>query len=265
MRLPLFCQALFRGICGAVLLASGALAQSPETALLNQRAVSLTRDDTSVAKQVEAFALFEKAEQGGDVTARANLGLSYLLGIGTPRDPFKGGRLLKSAADAGDHFAALAVATTYAGGYGNLFSDNSTKGCRLFEKLFEGHAAIESYYRYSELCSSDPDMQNNFAALGRACQIAAANRHRAALFRCGDPKAGNISNFNQFKAAVDRAAHQNAWYSGTTYDKIYISHFFSDRNDFLIYTIKTIDLSSGQKGYNLEKVLIDRGFKLENW
>jgi len=253
-----------------VLWAQPAAAQAPwplpqQDNSPNDRAIAVLRSTADVARHREAFAMLEEADKAGDLRAKANLGLGYLLGVGTPRDPMQGGRLLRAAADAGDPYAALAVATTLAGGYGNLFSDDSAKACRMFEKLFTTGAGPEAFYRYSELCGSDPNMQQNFAVLGNACRYAAHYKHRAALFSCGDPNIASINNLKAYKAGIDRVVGLKPWQHGTAYEASYMPLFFSDRDDFLIYTIKLLEHNTIAWKFDLRKYLVDRGFKLENW
>lgn len=237
---------------------------SPDTAL-NDKAISILRSTTDVAQHRQAFAMLEDAEKAGDLRARANLGLGYLLGVGTPRDPMTGGRLLRSAADAGDPFARLAVATTLAGGNGSLFLHDSAPACRMLEKLFEGPAAPEALYRYSELCSSDPNLQQHFAILGQACRAAAQRQHRVALYACGDPKSGSINSLKEYKAGIDRAIGLKPWQHGSAHEASYMPLFFSDRDEFLVYTIRLLEHNGPAWKFDVRKYLEERGITLANW
>lgn len=249
---------------------SSATMQSADTAPSpansdNDRAVAILADASDVSRHREAFAMLEKAANDGDLRAKANLGLGYLLGVGTPRDLFQGGRLLRAAAEAGEPFAALAVATTHAGGYGSLYLHDSAKACRIFEKLFATPAAPEAYYRYFELCSSDPNLLNNPAALRSACRNAVQLKHRVAIYTCGGHKDSSINSLKDYTAAVERVVGLKPWYQGTRVQASYMPLFFSDRDDFLAYTALTLEHNSAYWKFDMRKYLAEKGFKLENW
>lgn len=260
------------GLLAASLLIAASLlhpsfAQTPSQPdpALNDKAIAMLRSTTDVAQHRQAFAMLEEAEKAGDLRARANLGLGYLLGVGTPRDPMQGGRLLRSAAEAGDPFAALAVATTLAGGNGSLFLHDSAAACRMLEALFRGPAAPEAQYRYFELCSSDPNLQQSFALLEQACHASAQRRHRVALYACGDPKSGSINSLKKYKAAIDRAIGLKPWQQGSAYEASYMPLFFSDRDEFLVYTIRLLDHNGPAWKFDVQKYLEERGIVLANW
>lgn len=231
----------------------------------NDRAVAILANASDVSRHREAFAMLEKAASDGDLRAKANLGLGYLLGVGTPRDPFQGGRVLRAAAEAGEPFAALAVATTQAGGYGSLYLHDSAKACRIFEKLFATPAAPEAYYRYFELCSSDPNLLNNPAALRGACRNAVQLRHRVAIYTCGGQRDSSINSLKDFTAAVERVVGLKSWQQGTKFQASYMPLFFSDQDEFLTYTALTLEHNSTYWKLDVRKYLAEKGFKLENW
>lgn len=231
----------------------------------NDRAVALLANASDVSRHRDAFAMLEKAANEGDLRAKANLGLGYLLGVGTPRDPLQGGRVLRAAAEAGEPFAALAVATAQAGGYGSLYLHDSAKACRIFEKLFATPAAPEAYYRYFELCSSDPNLLNNPAALRSACRNAVQLKHRVAIYTCGGQKDSSINSLKDYTAAVERVVGLKPWHQATRIQASYMPLFFSDGDDFLVYTALTLEHNSAYWKFDMRKYLAEKGFKLENW
>ena len=90
------------GLLAASLLIAASLlhpsfAQTPSSPdpALNDKAIAMLRSTTDVAQHRQAFAMLEEAEKAGDLRARANLGLGYLLGVGTPRALLESSRMVQ--------------------------------------------------------------------------------------------------------------------------------------------------------------------------
>ena len=74
-----------------------------------------------------------------------------------------------------------------------------------------------------------------------------------------------INSLKKYKAAIDRAIGLKPWQQGSAYEASYMPLFFSDRDEFLVYTIRLLDHNGPAWKFDVQKYLEERGIVLANW